>query len=258
MRITLLGSGGSGGVPLAGAQPGGNWGACDPTNPRNRRRRVSILVEAEGRSVLVDTSPDLRLQILDNRVTRIDAVCFTHAHADHCHGLDELRGMRYALGHPIDAYMDRATHGALTRRFEYAFASSADPKSIYPPLMNDHLVEGPFRIGGIDVVPFEQQHGPETSLGFRFGSVAYSTDVTGFSAEAFEILQGLVLWILDCLRDDPHPTHSHVAQSLEWIAKVKPKRALLTHLNHQIDYADLAARCPPGVEPAYDGLVVEI
>lgn len=258
MKVTVLGCGGSGGVPLVGREPGGYWGACDPTNPRNRRRRVSILVEQGDTTLLVDTSPDLRLQLLDRAVARLDAVLYTHAHGDHSHGIDDLRFMVYARGGAIPAYMDTATRDGLTTRFAYAFASSADPGSLYRPLLEDRVIEGPFTVGDIAVEPFVQEHGGETTLGYRFGPVAYSTDVVALDEAAFEALAGVKVWIVDALRDEPHPTHSHVAQTLDWIARVQPERAILTHLNHTLDYAELAARCPPGVEPGYDGLVVEV
>jgi phosphoribosyl 1,2-cyclic phosphate phosphodiesterase len=258
MKVTLLGCGGSGGVPLAGREAGGHWGNCDPSNPRNRRRRVSVLVEQAGTSVLVDTSPDLRLQMLDAGIERLDAVLYTHAHADHCHGVDDLRWIVYAQGRPIDAYMDMKTQETMTRRFPYAFASSADPASFYTPLLIERLIEGPFKVGALEVLPFVQGHGRETSLGFRFGPVAYSTDVVELDALAFEVLDGVELWIVDCLREAPHPTHAHFAKALEWIDRIKPRRAVLTHMNHTVDYDALAARCPPGVEPGYDGLVIEV
>jgi phosphoribosyl 1,2-cyclic phosphate phosphodiesterase len=258
MKITILGCGGSGGVPFADGTPGGNWGVSDPDNPRNRRRRVSILVEQRGTTLLVDTSPDLRAQLLDNGPRQIDAVLFTHAHADHCHGLDELRAMAYARGGPIDAFMDRPTRDILIRSFGYAFASSHKPNGFYEPIFNDILIDGPIEVGSVRVVPFVQQHGRGSSLGYRFGDAAYSTDVSALDEAAFSALDGVKLWILDCLRDRPHPTHSHLARSLEWIARVGPAHAVLTHMNHQVDYQDLKSRCPPGVEPAYDGMVLEL
>ncbi|GAB4361426.1 MAG: MBL fold metallo-hydrolase [Kiloniellaceae bacterium] len=264
MKLTVLGCGGSGGVPLAGRDPGGYWGNADPANPKNRRSRVSVLIEAPNPAggkplrILIDTSPDLRQQILDNNIHDIDAVLYTHAHADHSHGLDELRGIVYGRGAPIDAYMDARTHALLTTRFDYAFASSRTASNLYPALMTDHVVAGTFDVHGIPVQSFEQTHGPDFSIGYRIGDVAYSTDASALDDNAFAILKGVKLWVVDCLRDDPHPTHSHTAQTLEWIARVKPQRAILTHMNERLDYEDLRRRCPPGVEPGYDGLTVEV
>lgn len=258
MKVTVLGCGGSGGVPLAGRSAGGYWGACDPTNPKNRRRRVSVLVEEGATALLIDASPDLRLQMLDHAITRLDGVLFTHAHGDHCHGIDELRTLAFANGGPIDAYMDAATRATLTRRFDYAFASSCDPQSLYQPLLNDRTVAGPFTLGGLAVTPFVQGHGPETSLGYRLDDFAYSTDLVSLDAAAFAALAGVRVWIVDCLRFKPHPTHAHFDLVMDWIARVRPERAILTHMNHEADYEEIAARCPPGVAPAYDGLVIEV
>ncbi|MEM7222368.1 MAG: MBL fold metallo-hydrolase [Pseudomonadota bacterium] len=259
MKVTILGCGGSGGVPLAGRVAGGTWGACDPAEPRNRRRRVSILVEEGGSAILVDTSPDLRVQMLDADITQLDAVLFTHAHGDHCHGIDELRTLVFGRGSAIPAYMDPITRDRLTRRFDYAFSSTQDPNSLYAPLLEDYAVEGPFAVNGLEVVPFVQDHGAgEITLGYRIGDLAYSTDVVRLDEAAFAVLEGVQLWIVDALREDPHPTHSHIDQTLTWIERVKPARALLTHMNHTVDYASLAARCPPGVAPAHDGLTVEL
>lgn len=264
MKLTMLGCGGSGGVPLAGRDPGGYWGNADPANPKNRRSRVSVLIEGQGVSggeptrILIDTSPDLRQQILANGITALDAVLFTHAHADHSHGLDELRGIVYGRGEPIDAWMDARTRELLTTRFDYAFVSSRTPSNLYPALMRDRVIEGPFEIGGIPVRAFRQQHGPDVSLGYRVGDIGYSTDASALDEEAFAILAGVKLWVVDCLRDEPHPTHSHTSQTFEWIARVKPERAILTHMNERLDYEDLKRRCPPGIEPGYDGLVVEV
>jgi phosphoribosyl 1,2-cyclic phosphate phosphodiesterase len=258
MKVTILGCGGSGGIPVADGSPGGYWGACDPSEPRNRRRRVSILVQHGDATFLVDTSPDLRVQLLDAGVERLDAVFFTHGHADHSHGIDELRGLVYRRGAPLPAYMDAAARADLTERFPYAFASSRDPESFYPPLMTDVMINGGATIHGVEVTAFVQGHGAETTLGYRFGPVAYSTDVDSLDEPAFAALAGVKVWIVDCLREAPHPTHSHLAQTLDWIARVAPERAVLTHMNHQTDYAALRALCPPGVEPAYDGMVIEV
>ena len=258
MKVTILGCGSSGGVPIVGREAGGHWGACDPANPKNRRRRVSILVEQGETALLVDTSPDLRLQLMDAGVTRLDAVLYTHAHGDHCHGIDDLRFLVYAMGETLPAYMDAKTQAALTRRFEYIFASSADPDSLYRPLLEDRVIHGSFEVGGVEIRPFVQGHGPETTLGYRFGPVAYSTDLVSLDEAAFAALEGVELWIVDCLRFDPHPTHAHFDLTMEWIERVKPGHAVLTHMNHAVDYEALAARCPAGVEPGYDGMVIEI
>jgi phosphoribosyl 1,2-cyclic phosphate phosphodiesterase len=258
MKVTILGCGGSGGVPLADGTPGGYWGVCDPANPKNRRRRVSILVEQGETTILVDTSPDLRLQLLDAGASHLDAILFTHAHADHCHGLDDLRAMTHRRRGPIDAYMDAATRALLTARFAYAFASSCDPRAFYRPVMTDRLIEGPFTVADVPVTPFIQGHGPESTLGFRLGDMAYTTDAVSLDDDAFAALAGIKLWIVDCLRDEPHPTHSWTAQTFAWIDRVRPQRAVLTHMNHQVDYEDLRRRCPPGVEPGYDGLAITL
>jgi phosphoribosyl 1,2-cyclic phosphate phosphodiesterase len=254
MRVTVLGCGGSGGVPLVG----NNWGNCDPANPKNRRRRVSILVEEGGALLLVDTSPDLREQLLSADVTRLDAVLYTHHHADHSHGLDDLRTLVYSQGRPIDAYMDAETHRVLTARFAYAFTSTHDGSSLYRPLLRTHVIEGPVRAAGIEVISFAQRHGPETTFGYRLGPLAYSTDAASLDEAAFAVLEGVQVWIVDCLRYDPHPTHSHFEQTLSWIARVRPRRAVLTHMNQALDYEELRSRCPSGVEPAYDGMVIEV
>ena len=261
MRITILGCGGSGGVPLLGGADGrGHWGACDPANPRNRRRRVSILVETAQATILVDSSPDLRQQLLDAGVRAIDAVLWTHDHADHLHGIDELRHIRPQGGKPIPCWGAAATLAEIGRRFAYAVIPQQTPVgTLYPPFLRPQAVAGPFTIEGVPVVPFRQDHGLGTeTLGYRIGDMAYSTDVVDLPEDSFAALGGLQLWIVDCLRDAPHPTHAHVEKTLGWIERVRPRRALLTHMNHTLDYEDLRRRCPPGVEPAYDGLVVEL
>jgi len=259
MKVTILGCGGSGGVPLADGTPGGNWGTCNPRNPRNRRRRCSILLEVQGRSILIDTSPDLRSQLLDNKVGRIDAVLFTHLHADHLHGLDELRAMSNAAGRSIPAFIPARDHGELIRRFDYAFASSHRWSELYPAIYDDHPIEdGAFMLLDLDARAFAQNHGNVTSTGYRIDSIGYSTDAKSLNDAAFAALEGVDLWIVDCLRLKPHPTHSHLERTLQWIERVQPKRAILTHLNQSLDYEELRKLCPPGVEPAFDGLVAEV
>ncbi|MGO1117578.1 MBL fold metallo-hydrolase [Rhodovibrionaceae bacterium A322] len=259
MKVTVLGCGGSGGVPLAGNIPGGTWGECNPDNPRNRRRRSSIFIEWQGRNILIDASPDLRLQLIDNGITRVDAILITHAHADHTHGLDELRALSYAQGGPIPVFMDPATHQSLTLRFDYAFASSHKNQALYPALFQDYSLDyGTWDVLGLPVQAFAQHHGEILSTGFRFGDFAYSTDVVDFPAESFAQLEGLDTWIVDALRFQPHATHAHFDLTQTWIGQLKPRQAFLTHLNHTIDYDTALARCLTGVQPAYDGLQISL
>lgn len=255
----MLGSGGSGGVPLAGAEPGGTFGpGVDRDEPKNRRRRVSVLVETHGKTILIDCSPDLRLQMLDAGVTRVDAVLMTHAHADHCHGLDELRAMSYAQKGSIPCFMAPRTRAELTRKFDYAFKSSHPRQDLYPAILDDREAEGDFDVLGVPATIFDQNHGNVISSGFRIGAFAYSTDCVELDEHAFSVLAGIDTWIVDCLRFQPHPTHAHFDLTMEWIARVAPRRAVLTHMNHTMDYAAVRAQCPEGVEPGFDGLVFEV
>lgn len=256
VRVTVLGCGGSAGVPLIG----GDWGACDPADPRNRRSRPSILIETGGKTILVDTGPDLREQLIAARVRHIDAVLFTHAHADHTHGIDDLRGMNLVMKSGIDAYMDAATLADLRTRFGYVFEPlRTGTKWHYKPEVTAHVIDGPFDIGGVRVVPIDQDHGFSRSLGFRIGRFAYSTDVVRLDAAAFAALEGIDTWIVDCVRIAPeHPVHAHLPVTLGWIERVRPRRAYLTHMNQTMDYAAVRAMLPDGIEPAYDGLVIEI
>lgn len=250
MRAIILGCGSSPGVPRID----GSWGDCDPSEPKNRRSRSSIVVECNGTRLLVDTSPDLRSQFIANGITEIDAVLWSHDHADQTHGIDDVRFLAYAARRRIPAYADQFTFERLKRKFGYCFEKSPDG---YPPIIEVNLIEGPLRIGSIDVVPIRQRHGNITSLGFRFGALAYSNDVVALDEEAFAALAGVKVWIVDALRYAPHPSHSHVEQTLEWIARVEPERAILTNMNVELDYNKLKAELPPGVEPAYDGMVIE-
>jgi phosphoribosyl 1,2-cyclic phosphate phosphodiesterase len=253
MRVTVLGCGTSGGVPRLG----NDWGVCDPAEPRNQRRRASILVEEGDTRVLVDTSPDMRAQLLDADVDRLDAVLYTHDHADHTHGIDELRFLSYRAGGPIDVYADPQTLATLEKRFDYAFDNGA-PNPFYPPIARGQLIDGPFRVGDLAVAPFIQDHGNTETLGFRFGDFAYSTDLVGLPEASLEALEGVKVWIVDALRYTPHPTHANVEQALEWIERLRPRHAILTHMNVDLDYATLAAELPEGVEPAYDGMVIDL
>ena len=254
MRVTVLGCGPSTGVPVIG----GNWGRCDPNDPRNRRRRVSVLVEIGGVVILIDTSPDLREQLLDAGVTRIDAVVLTHAHADHLHGIDDLRSVNRLMRSAIPLYADARTLGEISSRFGYIFKPVEEPGRFYKPKLVPHEIVGRFGIRGISVLPFVQDHGFSTTLGLRIGGFAYSTDVTELDDNAFAALEGVELWIVDCLRRKPHPIYSHLAKTLSWIARVRPRRAVLTHMDQSLDYRELNAELPGGVQPGYDGLVIEL
>jgi phosphoribosyl 1,2-cyclic phosphate phosphodiesterase len=254
MRVTILGCGSSGGVPLIT----GDWGACDPKNPKNRRRRASIAIEKSGTTILIDTSPDLREQCLSANIQKIDSILYTHDHADHTHGIDDLRPFLYHHKIPIPIYGDQETISFLRSRFEYAFPVDKMHPDIYRPFVVPHIIEGPFQVGDIAIQPFVQSHGYATSIGYRFEKVAYSTDVVSLGEEAFRILEGVDVWIVDCVAMDPRPTHSHLAQTLEWIQRVRPRQAYLTHMSNLLDYDKLLKELPKGVEPAYDGLVIEV
>ena len=251
MRAVILGCGTAGGVPRIG----NDWGGCDPAEPRNRRRRASIAVEHADTRLLIDTSPDLRVQAIDCGIDRIDAVLYTHDHADHTHGIDDLRFFAIRQRHEIDIYGDRRTLDSIEQRFSYVFKHGGP---LYPPIAVAHEIDGPFRIGAIDILPFEQDHASMMTLGFRCGPIAYSTDVVSLPEEAFRALEGVRVWIVDALQDKPHLTHAHLERTLEWIARVKPERAVLTHMNFTLDYAELKSRLPQDIEPAYDGMVIEI
>jgi phosphoribosyl 1,2-cyclic phosphate phosphodiesterase len=264
LEAVILGSGSSSGVPRVGGPDGaGDWGACDPANPKNRRRRCSLLVRRKSASgettLLVDTSPDLREQLIDAHVARLDGVLITHDHADQLHGIDDLRAVAYGMRRRIDFYSDADSLDRIRRRFGYCFESPAG--SEYPPILTAHAITQPFRAfdiagpgGAIPVHTFEQSHGRISSLGFRFGPIAYSSDVNGLPEEAFALLEGVDIWIVDALRYTHHPTHANVATALEWIARVRPRRAVLTNLHIDLDYETLKRELPAGVEPAYDGL----
>jgi phosphoribosyl 1,2-cyclic phosphate phosphodiesterase len=258
----ILGCGSSMGVP----RPALGWGACDPKNPKNRRRRTSMLVELRGPKgvtrVLVDTSPDLREQLLDAEVDWLDGVLITHEHADHCHGIDDLRALFVRKRRRLDLYLSETASRIIRPRFEYCFQTP--PGSEYPPIVTEHrMAPGtPVTIEGegglITALPILQHHGDITSLGFRFGGFGYSCDLSGMPAESVAALGGLDVWVIDALRYAPHPSHLSVAEALKWIERLKPKRAILTNLHADLDYETLRKELPANVEPAYDGIRVEL
>ncbi len=264
LEVVILGSGSSGGVPRAD----GNWGVCNPANPLNQRSRCSLMVRrlseegaAKQTTVVVDASPEFRLQTSAAGVRRLDALLMTHDHADQAHGIDDIRAFALAQRARVGCWMDAPTRLNLMRRFGYIF----EGEGYYPAIADIHnvpphgtawSVTGPS--GPIPVVTFDQDHGGVRSVGYRFGNLAYSSDVVDLPPEAFAALEGLDVWIVDALRYTPHPTHAHVDRTLEWIARVKPKRAILTNLHIDLDYEELKGRLPPGVEPAYDGMAIRI
>lgn len=263
LRFTILGCGSSMGVPRVAL----GWGDCDPNEPRNRRRRCALLVEqfltpTDVTRVLVDCGPDIREQLIDARVDWVDAVLVTHAHADHTHGVDDLRPMFIGRRRRVDMYMDEPTSIAMHARFGYCFRTPAG--SDYPPILTEHrLVPGRAvtvngQGGPVEVLPVLQDHGDIVSLGFRFGNVAYSTDMKRLPPESLAAMEGLDIWIVDALRKAPHPSHLTLDESLQWIERMKPKRAILTDMHTDLDYQTLRRTLPAGIEPAFDGMQFEV
>jgi len=250
MKLTILGCGTSGGVPKVPEF----WGACDPLNPKNRRTRASVMVETDTTRVVVDTTPDFRQQMLRHKVLSLDAVLYSHDHADHTHGIDDLRGFYQKTGSKLPVYADSQTLKVLKRRFEYIFEDQGG----YPAICTGNELSGGFSVGDIHVIPFTQIHGQGTSVGFRFDDFAYSTDLNKMTDEGFQALEGVKVWVVDALRYAPHPTHSHLDQTLAWIDKIRPETAILTHMTWDMDYEALQAELPAGVIPGFDGLEVSL
>jgi len=254
IEITILGCGSSGGVPLVG----NIWGPCDPNDQRNKRTRVSILVKINNKVFLIDTGPDLRFQMLNSSIKHIDNVLYTHAHADHVHGIDDLRAFCWKRknNEPLSIYGDEYTINQITSRFEYAFSQNTGPA--VPTLQANIIEMGSNIIDNIRIEAIRQIHGKGYSVGYRFNNFAYSTDVNKFSEDAFDKLRGLDLWIVDCVRYEPHYSHSHFDQTMDWIKQLKPKKAILTHMGHWLDYKELKDKCPANVEPGIDGMVINV
>lgn len=261
--ITILGCGSSGGVPRVGQ----GWGACDPKNPKNRRRRCSILVDQcadDGATtrVLVDTSPDLRQQLLDCGVDHLDAILVTHPHADHINGIDDVRPLVIKARKRIALHMDAATSSFVRRSFSYIFETP--PGSLYPPLLEEIRIEAGKALklegpgGLVEALPFELQHGEIPALGFRFGNLAYTPDLNAIPACSHTHLENLDTWIVDALRYTRHPSHFSLAETLEWIERMRPRRAILTNLHTDMDFERLRSEVPENVEPAYDGMRIAL
>ncbi len=258
LRLTILGCGSSGGVPRLG----GHWGDCDPENPKNQRRRCSLLVERDGpdgtTSVLIDTSPDMRSQLLDTGTGRLDGVVYTHSHADHMNGIDDLRMIVFNMKTRVPVWADGDTQNDLLSRFGYAFVQPEG--SPYPPILDLKTINGPFEISGpggpIPLRPFRVNHGSIDALGFRMGNVVYLPDVAELYDESMAELTNLDCLIIDALRRSPHPTHAHLEKTLGWIDQLKPKRAVLTNMHIDLDYATVDAETPDHITPAYDGMVI--
>jgi len=261
LSLTILGCGSSAGVPRV-AQ---GWGACDPGQPRNRRRRCSALIARDGPAgrtlALVDAGPDLRLQMIDAGVVRLDGVLISHEHADHTHGIDDLRPIVMAMRSRVDLYANETTSKALHKKFSYVFETP--PGSSYPPMVNEKrltagepcVIEG--QGGAIEATPFDLDHGDIAALGFRIGALAYTPDLNGIPPASRRFLEGLEVWIVDALRYRPHPSHFNLDDALGWIETMRPRRAVLTNLHTDLDYETLRARLPAGVVPAYDGMRIE-
>lgn len=252
LKLTILGSGTSSGVPRIG----NDWGTCDPAEPKNRRTRVSILIESATTRILVDTSPDMRAQLLAADVIAIDAILWTHDHADHSHGIDDVRQLYHHRRVPLPGYARSQTLSLLRQRFAYAF----DGRNGYHPTIDGRVLPDGLRIGDIDIACVDQPHGDIYSTGFRFShrgrSIAYATDFHDLTPDMLALYDGVDVWVVDALREKPHPTHPHLALTLDGIAAARPGRAILTHMDQSMDYATLRRTLPKGVEPGYDGMVV--
>lgn len=259
MKITILGCGHSLGVPVIGC----DCAVCKSDNPKNRRMRVSVAVEVAGKTLIIDTSPDFREQMLLNNIKKIDAVLYTHDHADHAHGIDDLRSFNFLQDSTIPIYGNNATISSLQKRFAYTFMPRPAQNAMFRPSLTANIIPdgdvvSEFIIENIQIIAFEQQHGKIKSIGYRIGDFAYSTDVDYLPETAFEALKGVKIWVVDCLRYEPSYSHSHLERTLEWIKRVQPKQAILTHTAHEFDYDKLPSELPNGVLMGYDGMVIKI
>lgn len=262
LKVTILGCGSSGGVPRIG----GDWGTCDPANPKNRRRRCSIMLEqvTEGGTtrVVVDTSPDLREQMLSANVSALDGVWFTHEHADHTHGIDELRAFFLRQRRRVPVWADQATASMLLARFSYCFMQPQG--SDYPQILDLHTITSgePVETAGaggrLMGLPFTVRHGNINALGFRIGNLAYTPDLNGIPRESLPYLEGLDIWVVDALKRTPHVSHFSLPETLEWIARIRPRKAIITNMHVDLDYAKLCEELPHNIRPAFDGMVIDL
>lgn len=261
LTVTILGCGASGGVPQIGGEDGrGWWGACDPSNPLNHRTRSSILVEGGGGGrLLVDTGPDLRTQMLACGVPGVDAILYTHDHADHVMGLDEVRILNRLAGRPMQAFATTRTLEILQRRFDYAFLPATGPVFFRPAVDPVPIVVGEtVAIAGHRVETFSQDHAVMETVGFRIGAFAYSTDLVHLPEESLARLHGLDTWVVGCFQRRPHKVHANLDQVLDWVGRIRPRRTVLTHMSPDLDHGWLLANLPPGVEPGHDGMVLAV
>lgn len=257
MKVTILGCGPSGGVPGIGNY----WGKCDPDNPKNKRLRPSILIENSSLSLLVDTSPDVRQQLLGANVSRLDGLLYTHGHADHLHGIDDMRSINRQMGTALDMYLNEETLEHIEQRFGYVLGPLAEGVTVhYKPELVPHIVSSgvPFNIKGCEVMPILQDHGYCETIGYRIGDFAYSTDVVNMPEESFDLLKGVKVWVIGTLVDQPHQTHADVDKAISWVERIGPESAFLTHLGSGLDYNALRERLPDHMQPCYDGLVISV
>lgn len=255
-EIIILGCGSSSGVPAIG----NNWGNCDPNNPKNRRLRSSILIKCDNLNILVDATPDLRQQLLNANVTSLDAVLITHCHADHINGIDDFRFLNVLMKKDINLYATRQNIDEIKNRFSYVF-EKLSPKSkgfYYKPCLIPHEINGVFKVKGLKITSFQQDHGFIESTGFRIKNFAYSSDILNISDDLLKKLKGLDLWIVDCLRFEPHGSHAHFDKVMKWINEIKPKRTVLTHMNYEVDYDYINSLLPENCQAAFDGLKLEV
>lgn len=257
MRVTVLGCGSSSGVPMIGC----NCAVCTSDNPKNRRTRVSIFIEINGKNLLIDTSPDLREQALKNNIKHVDAILYTHDHADHVHGLDDVRSFNYLSGNALAVYGNEESLNGIRSRFPYAFLPK--PEFVWSrPCLIEHIIPKvpvyAFHAHGVAITAFEQIHGDRKTLGYRIGDFAYSTDTNDLPEDTFKALEGVGVWVVDCLRYKHSPVHATLEKALEWAGRVKPRLAVLTHMSHEMEYETLSKQLPKGVVPGYDGMKIEM